>query len=161
MTSKKKPEQLTLWSGEVLANHSVSQESDSDSKTQEETLCLSIAELLEPFVRSGSSGKMFRVPCQVEKDRTSIACSKKWLNSGILLRGECLTLNSSESPKEDVDSSLSDVLETTSVHSKYYLSEKAAIGILRRAQKRGKTIPPKLKTALENMVTTDKTDKTE
>ncbi len=36
-----------------------------------------------------------------------------------------------------------------SPHRKYYLSRKACLGILRRARKRGKELPPQLKWALE------------
>ena len=152
MSSNKKMEQLTLWSAEALANLSQSQEKDSDSMTQEETLCSTIVESLQPFARNTSSGKMFQVHCHQTKEETSLACSKKWLTSGILLDGECWTLNTSESPKDVVESSLSDVLETKELPQKYYLSTKAAAGILRRAEKRGKNIPIKLKQALENMI---------
>jgi hypothetical protein len=50
-------------------------------------------------------------------------------------------------------SSLSQVLETSeSVPPKYYLSPRAAQGILRRAAKRGKELPETLRTALEALV---------
>lgn len=45
---------------------------------------------------------------------------------------------------------LSDVLED-GVPKKYFLSSKACAGILRRARKRGKAIPPALETALETV----------
>ena len=62
---------------------------------------------------------------------------------------ECWTLNGSEFPKEGVESSLSDVLETKGDHlKKYSLSAKAAQGILRRATRRGKTLPVQLEEAL-------------
>ena len=64
------------------------------------------------------------------------------------LRGECSTLNFGESPSVAVESTLSQILETT-VPQKYYLSPRACSGILRRAVKRGKELPPILKTALE------------
>jgi hypothetical protein len=47
---------------------------------------------------------------------------------------------------------LSQVLETTPVHQRYFLSAKACEGILRRAAKRGKELPPALKDALESVV---------
>ena len=46
--------------------------------------------------------------------------------------------------------SLADVLEP-SVSQKYYLSSRAAPGILRRASRRGKDLPETLKTALESL----------
>jgi hypothetical protein len=45
--------------------------------------------------------------------------------------------------------SLSDVLETGPVPPKFSLSAKACSGILRRAERRGKALPPMLKAALE------------
>ena len=45
--------------------------------------------------------------------------------------------------------SLSDVLETGPHLAAYCLSAKACSGILRRAEKRGKELPPMLRTALE------------
>jgi len=58
------------------------------------------------------------------------------------------TLNSSACPNDAVASSLSDVLETGPIQPKYYLSQKACTGILRRAEKRGKKLPPMLSRAL-------------
>ena len=55
-------------------------------------------------------------------------------------------------PSAVVESSLSDVLETTGAHlAKYSLSKKAAEGILRRASRRGKQLPEALKVALERI----------
>jgi hypothetical protein len=60
-----------------------------------------------------------------------------------------LTLSTLESPNDAVVSSLSDVLETTGEHlQKYSISAKAAEGIVRRASRRGKILPPKLLQAL-------------
>lgn len=50
--------------------------------------------------------------------------------------------------KDAVESTLSQILEAN-VPKKYYLSAKACEGILRRAERRGKELPPMLKTALE------------
>ncbi len=63
------------------------------------------------------------------------------------LRGECWTPNFGASPKEESVSLLSEVLETK-VPQKYYLSARACEGILRRAARRGKDLPPILKTIL-------------
>lgn len=62
----------------------------------------------------------------------------------------CLTLSTSESPNDVVESSLSSTLESGGVDSRYYLSRVAAIGILRRASTRGKELPLELKSALIN-----------
>lgn len=70
--------------------------------------------------------------------------------------GECLTLNTSEhaaaaglSPSDDAVCSLSDILETGDVPQRYYLTPKACAGILRRAERRGKELPPQLLRALQ------------
>jgi hypothetical protein len=52
-------------------------------------------------------------------------------------------------PNDESVSSLSDILETGDVPQRYFLSPKACSGILRRAEKRGKDLPPALKSALE------------
>lgn len=58
------------------------------------------------------------------------------------LRGVCWTANFSESPNDVVESTLSDVLQTPDeIHSRYYLSEKACKGVIRRISKSGKRIP--------------------
>ena len=60
----------------------------------------------------------------------------------------CLTLNLSEKPREPIVTKLSWILEPNP-DPKYQLSPKACQGILNRAAKRGKALPPELKTALE------------
>jgi hypothetical protein len=58
-------------------------------------------------------------------------------------------LSTSEYPNgASVSSSLADVLQAEAPE-KYYLSSKACEGILRRANKRGKTLPEPLQKALE------------
>ena len=61
-----------------------------------------------------------------------------------------LTLDTSESHNDAVECSLSDILEAHgNVPQRYFLSAKACRGILKRAEKRGRTLPPLLQTALE------------
>ena len=57
-------------------------------------------------------------------------------------------LNTGESPKDAVVSSLSQILQEAPPQ-KYYLSKTACLGILRRAKERNKDLPSQLKTALE------------
>ncbi len=76
--------------------------------------------------------------------------SPKWGSVGMLGHGECWTRNGSEWPSADEGSSacsLASILEP-SVAPKYFLSPKACAGILRRAEKRGKTLPEALSRAL-------------
>lgn len=61
--------------------------------------------------------------------------------------GECWMLNTGESPSAAAVSSLSQILEGAP-HPKYYLSRTACLGILRRAEARGKELPLQLKEAL-------------
>ena len=63
------------------------------------------------------------------------------------LPGEQWTLNSTESPRDAEESFLSQILEVT-VPEKYFLSERACLGIIRRSLKRSKTLPEVLLTAL-------------
>jgi len=64
------------------------------------------------------------------------------------VRTEFLMHNTGEYPSVAVESTLSQILEDN-VPEKYYLSQKACEGILRRAERMGKKLPDVLKTALE------------
>ena len=63
-------------------------------------------------------------------------------------RGESSTPNISEWPNDAAVCSLSQVLEQISIPQRFFLSSKACAGILRRAEKRGKQLPPQLQAAL-------------
>ena len=63
--------------------------------------------------------------------------------------GECLMLNFGEYPNEEDVSTLSQILEV-SVQEKYYLSQKACLGILKRASLRGKTLPVVLEQGIDD-----------
>ena len=56
-------------------------------------------------------------------------------------------LNTGPAPREPIRSSLAEILEETP-EKKYYLSKTACMGILRRAEERGKELPPQLQSAL-------------
>jgi hypothetical protein len=64
---------------------------------------------------------------------------------------EFLTLSTLEWPKDAAVCSLSDTLETGAVPQRFFLSATACKGILRRAEKRGKSLPEQLKRALEEV----------
>jgi hypothetical protein len=57
--------------------------------------------------------------------------------------------NISAWPNDAVVCSLSQVLEQGSIQRRYFLSSKACEGILRRAEKRGKTLPAALRSVVE------------
>lgn len=62
-------------------------------------------------------------------------------------RGLCLNLNISERPRVVIQTKLSQILERNP-DPKYNLSAKACLGILNRAEKRGKKLPEALERAL-------------
>lgn len=74
------------------------------------------------------------------------ATTTAWEDDGAWL-GECMTRNTGESPNAAVASRLSQILEETP-QEKYRLSAKACQGILRRAERRGKDLPERLKAVL-------------
>ena len=60
-------------------------------------------------------------------------------------------VNTTEAPSEEIPSHLSDILERNP-DPKYNLSAKACQGILNRASRRGKKLPPMLQEALEQVI---------
>lgn len=76
--------------------------------------------------------------------------SRRWTNSGFRISpGECWIAVTSECPNgEGESSSLADVV-MAEVAPRFFLSRKAAAGILRRAVRRGRVLPEALRTALE------------
>ena len=79
-----------------------------------------------------------------------------WCNSPELKsHGGYWTHNIGECPNVAVESSLSQILQPMEdVQEKYYLSQRACLGILRRAKERGKELPEELQIALESQSTT-------
>lgn len=128
---------------------SQSQVSEADLLTVAATSRLSLLDWLVRYGPSGSSGKMCQASYPAEAGETLAPSSERWLNSGMASRGECLTLATSEFHSDAVESFLSGVLEAQPLPERYFLSPKACAGILRRAKKRGKTLPEPLAVALE------------
>ena len=141
--------QSTFWSEELLVNPLVSQAYEKVLKTQEETSCSPILELQISLSQNGFYGKMSQVFSLVTEERTLPVSLKGWLNSGMGSPTEFLTLNISECHKDASVCLLSDILETGAVPRRFYLSPKACAGILRRAARRGKELPPALHHALK------------
>jgi len=65
--------------------------------------------------------------------------------------GEFRERNTGACPREEIESTLSQILQTDAPE-KCYLSKRACEGILRRAERRGKELPPMLKEALEEVL---------
>ena len=135
-------------------------------------------------------GKMFQEPSPAElpKARTSVSSSKRSSElsavpfmsldltpgHGNLLGesywelispwlGGAWMLNTGVSPNDARESSLSQILQDDPPR-KYYLSKTACLGILRRAEARGKELPPRLRDALilqAGLAPSDSTDTTE
>jgi hypothetical protein len=94
------------------------------------------------------------VSCRPPEGGFLVPSSGPWRNSGIGSPTECWTFKTSGSPRDAVDSSLSDILETSDVPSKYNLSPKACGGILQRAasRKRSGKLSARLEKALKGVV---------
>ena len=105
------------------------------------------------FFPESPSGKMSQAHSAATEEQTSTLFSQRWMTSGHWANGGmCWTRSISESPKDvaECSSSLSLILQSShgSGMEKYFLSAKAAEGILRRATKRGKNLPVMLREAL-------------
>lgn len=97
--------------------------------------------------------------CSKKSQRPNFQCLEvvngqkpEWLElSELTLLGELSMPNIGVFPSVVKESSLSQILEVD-VPAKYFLSPKACQGILRRAEKRGKKLPPQLEMALRRQV---------
>ncbi|GAB4175237.1 MAG: hypothetical protein Fur006_05510 [Coleofasciculaceae cyanobacterium] len=77
--------------------------------------------------------------------------SIRWTEAGMVFRGECLTLNSSEHPRDVEESSLSEVLDR-SVPLRFFLMTDHLQSLLDRANARNKPLPPDLERAIKNQL---------
>ena len=104
-----------------------------------------------PGAFSSAQGEDFRAVIEEIVRIKDSAChvprpdTGRWEPSGAAILGE--RFNTGESPSVAVVSSLSQILEDAP-HPKYYLSRTACLGILRRAEARGKELPEQLRKAL-------------
>ena len=149
-------EQLTFWWEEPHASPSALPDSGKDLKTHAETSCLPTLQSLHVYGLDGSFGKTCRECLVHPEDGTLVPSSEGYGNWGISTPTGCWTLNGAEHTGIPVPSrsagdvsSLSDVLETQPLPQRYCLSSKACLGILKRAERRGKKLPQMLRDALE------------
>ncbi len=140
--------QLTFLSGEPPANPSASRGFAKGLPTPEAISCLRFLQSLNVSGLNGLSGKTYPASCQVAEDGILAPSSGRWGSWGMGSPTEFSTLNGSEWPSAAAVCSLSDTLETGAVPQRFFLSAKACAGILRRAEKRGKALPPPLRDAL-------------
>ena len=138
-----------FFAEEPRANHSALQDSEKDWQTRVATSCLPLVPLLQSIGPSGWFGRTSPASCRRTADGTLEPSSGAWSNSGMASPTECLTLSTLEFPSGGGASSLSDILETGDVPQRFFLSATACKGILRRAAKRGKALPPQLAHALQ------------
>ena len=127
------------------------------------------------------SGKTSQAHSAATTDATLLSWLAQWLGPNSVFRetdgktpellpaktgassGALWTRNSSEwnhtpepSRKDAVVCSLSSILETGPVDRRFFLSQKACAGILRRAEKRGKSLPDALLRALTQVASMDR-----
>jgi hypothetical protein len=140
--------QLTFWSEEPHASRSASRDCAEGWLTSAATWPLRFCDWLIAFAPAGSSGRMSQEFCRATEDGILVPSSGAWSNAGMGSPTECWTLSISECPSVVVVSSLSDILETGDLPQRFFLSARACAGILRRAEKRGKSLPPSLAEAL-------------
>ena len=120
------------------------------------------------YTQDSLSGKMFQVLSPATTDLTfeqSLNTSQRakfqylgmedgqtqdWFNAErVTLHGASLMLNIGECPNDERESSLSLILEQLGdVPTRYYLSRKSCLSILRRARRRKKELPLELRRAL-------------
>src|SRR3984885_7890475 len=141
-------EQSTFWLEEHLASLFPSPVSEQDWMIRVATSPSSLLALLTDSGPYGWCGRTFPVSSRLTTGGHLEPSSGCWSNSAMGSPTAYLTLSISEYPKDAVASSLSDILETGEVPRRYFLSGTACRGILRRADKRGKTLPPLLAHAL-------------
>lgn len=121
-----------------------------------------LSALPKPPSQRGGCLKMFQGSLAFAEDKTSTRSFTPYGTVGLLSDGGLWTANQwegvtcTEEPEcrnGGAASSLSAVLQSR-VSPKYFLSPKAAAGILRRAEKRGRTLPPALEAVLKDLAST-------
>lgn len=128
---------VDLLVGGLPAKTSLSPEREPDFLESAVDWPSTLSAWLVKLHRAGFFGKTFPDACPRTAGSTSVTLPRRWLNAGIILPTESWTLSSSEFPSVAVESSLSDILETGGLPSRYFLSPTACAGILRRDGKRG------------------------
>jgi hypothetical protein len=130
---------------------------DEDLPVTDQYSLLPFSTLWSDTALAPSSSKTSLASCPVIAGETWQHSSVAWLSSGMAWRSGLSTLDSSACPSGDDASSslLCEAKRTTltavlqpSVPPRFFLSARSAGGILRRASKRGRELPPALNAAL-------------
>ena len=119
----------TFLLADFPVNPSQSQEREKDLTIQEERCFSRLLELLPLKNLSISSSKMFPVCLTTTKAGHLKQSSVHWMAWGMMCAGRYLTAKISEYPNQEIECSLSDILEDN-VPEKYYLSRKQAEKLL-------------------------------
>jgi hypothetical protein len=151
--------QLSMFSLEELrVNPSVSQDSERDWMIRVATSCSPILPLLTAIGPSGWYGRTSPAYYPVTEEEILPHYFEGWKNAGMGSLTGFLTLSTPEhvsslepSRNEEGVCSLSDILEVGNVPQRFFLSKTACLGILRRAEKRGKELPQQLAKALHSV----------
>lgn len=161
--------QLTFFAEEPPVSPSPSLDSAKDWQTRVATSCSPLLTLLQGIAPAGWYGRTSPESFQVETDET---LRSFWASSRAnasprrkaagatadscpaspmptALPGAALTLSLPVWHSAASVCSLSRILETGDVPPRFFLSAKACNGILRRAEKRGRVLPPHLLAALK------------
>lgn len=137
----------------VKTFHSQTRESGSDSPVREVASSSNLPNSSLPQDLAGYFSKMFPGSSTPIMEKISKLSSPNWMSSGMAFRGECLTLNTLEHPK-DVDASiLSEVLEP-SAPLRYFLDAEQLKSLLNRAEARSTPMPLALKKSIESQIST-------
>lgn len=148
-------QQLSIFSSaELRVSPSRSPDSARASMIRAVNSCSSILQLLADIGPVGWSGRTSPASSRRIADGRLAPSSLGWQTSGMGSPSAFLTLNISDWPSDGSACSLSAILETGAVPLRYYLSPRACRGILRRAEQREKTIPDRLRAALEAVAST-------
>lgn len=139
------------------ARTSASRDAEPDSPGQRPASSLSSLESSTLFDLDGFSSRTFRVSSLATAVGTSESCLERWPTSGTAWDGGFSTHVSSEC-RSDADGcsssepALTEILEPTpSVQPRFFLSARAAAGILKRSDSRGKALPQHLRDALTSL----------
>lgn len=155
--------QSTSSAEDSRAKTSQSRESEPDSQANAPDCSLRPPESLTLFSETadGFSLRMFPDSFPQTADEISPSYSRRWPTSGFTTSlGECWTADTSECHNEGgAFSSLPDVL-VADVPPRFYLSPKAAAGIIRRAEKRGRALPDELDQSLRTLSTSGEAEQT-
>ena len=128
-------------------------------KTYQEPSVATEEKISRPSSRKSSASSSRNVPmclCLKTADGARLdACTANWADGALL--GEYTMHSFGESPREENESRLSQILEECAPR-RFFLSARACQGILNRANRRGKELPSELREALENQIVSNPQD---